>query len=195
MNKLIITTNLSPGKIFQLVQGDITAESTDAIVNAANENLIHGAGVAGAISLRGGPEIQTESNAWVREHGPVSHAEPAWTTGGKLPCRYVIHAVGPEWRNPQSAKEIEITDGNLDSAVRGSLHLADELELESISFPAISTGIFGFPKERAAKVIINSITNYFQNTSNSKIKTVRLVLYDSPTLSAFQKAWHDYFHA
>ena len=195
MNNLIIKTNLSPGITLQLVQGNITSETTAAIVNAANGNLFNGAGVAGAISVRGGPEIQTESNAWVRKHGPVSHAQPAWTSGGKLPCKYVIHAVGPVWRNPQSAKEIEITDGNLDAAVCGSLKLADELGLESISFPAISTGIFGFPKERAAKVIINSISSYFQNTSDSKIKTIRLVLYDSPTLSTFQKAWHDYFHA
>lgn len=77
----------------------------------------------------------------------------------------------------------------------GSLRVADELRLESISFPAISTGIFGFPKERAAKVIIKAICNYFEVTSNSGIKTVRLVLYDNSSLSAFQKAWHDHFHA
>jgi O-acetyl-ADP-ribose deacetylase len=195
VNNLIIKTNLSPGITLQLVQGDITAETTAAIVNAANENLIHGAGVAGAISRGGGPDIQIESNAWVRKHGPVNPAEPAWTTGGKLPCQYVIHAVGPAWREPRNADEGEKEDGDLEAAVRGSLHLADHLGLESISFPAISTGIFGFPKERAAKVTIDSISRYFQNTSNSKIKTVRLVLYDSPTLSAFQKAWHDHFHA
>jgi O-acetyl-ADP-ribose deacetylase (regulator of RNase III) len=185
----IISVILSTRTTFQLVQGDITAETTDAIVNAANEYLIHGAGVAGAISRGGGPKIQTESSAWVRKYGPVSHAKPAWTTGGKLLCRYVIHAVGPFWG--EGGNE----DDKLEAAITGSLRLADELGLESISIPAISTGIFGFPKERAADIIIRTIRRYFKTKSNSGIKTVRLVLYDSPTLSAFHKAWHDHFHA
>ena len=84
-------------RTLRLVQGDITERDTDAIVNAANSFLQHGGGVAGAISRRGGLVIQRESDAWVSEHGPVSHAEPAVTWGGSLPCRYVIHAVGPVW--------------------------------------------------------------------------------------------------
>ena len=188
MNAPLITTELSPGATLQLVQGDITEETSDAIVNAANENLIHGAGVAGAISRGGGPEIQNESNAWVQKHGPVGHAEPAWTTGGKLPCRYIIHAVGPVWGEGDE-------DGKLTVAIGGSLRVADELELESISFPAIATGIFGFPKERAAGIIIMTVESYFKTKANSGIKTVRLVLNDGPSLSAFQKAWHDHFHA
>ncbi|MGA2503614.1 MAG: macro domain-containing protein [Anaerolineales bacterium] len=195
MNGPLISTTISNGTILQLIQGDITAETTDAIVNAANENLIHGAGVAGAISRGGGPQIQIESDAWVRKNGPVNHDSPAWTTGGKLPCRYVIHAVGPVWRDPRGTEQGEQEDSKLEAAVSGSLRVADELRLESISFPAISTGIFGFPKERAAKVIIKAICNYFEVTSNSGIKTVRLVLYDNSSLSAFQKAWHDHFHA
>jgi O-acetyl-ADP-ribose deacetylase (regulator of RNase III) len=170
-------------------------ETTEAIVNAANENLSHGAGVAGAISRAGGPQIQAESDAWVRKHGPVKHADPAWTTGGKLPCRFVIHAVGPVWKGSQNAETEEAEDSELEAAVKGSLRLADELGLESISLPAISTGIFGFPKERAANIIIKTICNYFEITSNSVIKIVRLVLFDTPTLPAFQKAWNDHFHA
>jgi O-acetyl-ADP-ribose deacetylase len=195
VNNPLISTSLSSGAVLQLVQGDITAETTNAIVNAANEYLIHGAGVAGAISRGGGPEIQTESNAWVQKNGPVSHSEPAWTTGGKLPCKYVIHAVGPLWRDSQREGESGKGDAKLEAAVRGCLRVADELGLESISIPAISTGIFGFPKERAADIIIITIQDYFKAKSKSGIKTVRLVLYDSPTLSTFQKAWHDHFHA
>jgi O-acetyl-ADP-ribose deacetylase (regulator of RNase III) len=195
VNSVAITTDLPSGTSLQLVRGNITDETTDAIVNAANENLVHGAGVAGAISRAGGSEIQIESAAWVREHGPVSHAEPAWTTGGKLPCRFVIHAVGPVWRETYSAEERENQDSNLEEAVHGSLRVADELGLESVSFPAISTGIFGFPKDRAAKSILNAVCRYFEKTPRSKVKTVRLVMYDSPTLSAFQKAWHDHFNA
>ena len=84
-------------QILQIVRGDITEETTDAIVNAANEHLQHGAGVAGAILRRGGASIQQESDAWVSRHGRVSHSQPAWTSGGKLAAKYVIHAVGPVW--------------------------------------------------------------------------------------------------
>ena len=184
MNTILNETALPSGSNLQLVQGDITAETTDAIVNAANEHLQHGAGVAGAISRRGGPDIQTESDAWVRTYGPVSHAEPAWTSGGTLPCRYVIHAVGPVWGDGNE-------DAKLGAAVTGSLRVADELGLESISLPAISTGIFGFPKERAATVILAAIRGYFSG-SLSSLKLVRLVLYDETTVDVFLKIWKDY---
>jgi O-acetyl-ADP-ribose deacetylase (regulator of RNase III) len=195
VNNPVISTTISDRTTLQLAQGDITAETSDAIVNAANENLRHGAGVAGAISRNGGPEIQTESDAWVRAHGLVRHAEPAWTTGGRLPCRYVIHAVGPVWNGSKGESGVGIEDAQLDAAVRGSLRVADGLGLKSISFPAISTGVFGFPIERAADIILKAIRTYFETKSLSGIKTVRMVLYNRPSLSAFQKAWHDHFHA
>jgi O-acetyl-ADP-ribose deacetylase len=195
VNNPVISTTISARTTLQLVQGDITAETSDAIVNAANENLIHGAGVAGAISRIGGPEIQTESDAWVRAHGPVRHAEPAWTTGGRLPCRYVIHAVGPVWNGSKGESRGGIEDAQLDAAVMGSLRVADGLGLKSISLPAISTGVFGFPIERAADIILKAIRTYFETKSLSGIKTVRMVLYNSSSLSAFQKVWHDHFHA
>jgi O-acetyl-ADP-ribose deacetylase (regulator of RNase III) len=188
VNTLLIERKLSSGITLQLVQGDITAETTEAIVNAANKNLMHGSGVAGAISRRGGPDIQIESDAWVWKHGPVSHDEPAWTSGGKLPCRYVIHAVGPVWGAGNE-------DAKLDAAVTGCLRVADELGLGSISLPAISTGIFGFPKERAARIIYGAIARYFEKKSNSGIKTVRLIIHDPVTVGDFQKAWHDHFNA
>ena len=190
MNSLLIESALPSGPTLQLVQGDITTETTEAIVNAANEYLNHGAGVAGAISRGGGPNIQDESDAWVRKHGLVSHGKPAWTSGGRLPCRYVIHAVGPIWGDPGDDE-----DAKLEAAVIGSLCVADELRLSSISLPAISTGIFGFPKERAAGIMIKAIEGYFDAKSISGIKIVRLVLFDAPTLTAFQEAWHDHFIA
>jgi O-acetyl-ADP-ribose deacetylase (regulator of RNase III) len=97
MNQVLRARTLGDGCIFQIVQGDITKEEVDAIVNAANAHLQHGGGVAGVISRVGGPEIQQESDEWVRLHGPVNHSEPGYTGGGKLPCRYVIHALGPVW--------------------------------------------------------------------------------------------------
>jgi O-acetyl-ADP-ribose deacetylase (regulator of RNase III) len=166
----------------QLVQGDLTTEAVDAIVNAANRHLQHGGGVAGMIVRRGGRQIQADSDAWVREHGPVSHAEPAYTGAGNLPCRYVIHAVGPVWGEGSE-------DNKLAAAVTGSLALADRLELRSIAFPAISTGIFGFPKERAAEVIFSTIAAYFSQPPASGLQLVRLTLFDQPTIDAFVKVW------
>jgi len=181
MNTVMEQRDLPSAQSIQLVRGDLTAESTAAIVNAANPELAHGAGVAAAISWAGGPAIQRESTAWVREHGPVTHDRPAWTSGGSLPARYVIHAVGPVWGSGDE-------DARLAAAVRGSLRVADELGLSSIAFPAISTGIFGFPKERAGTVMLNAIRDYFAN-SVSIIRVVRVVLFDEATIEAFTVAW------
>jgi O-acetyl-ADP-ribose deacetylase len=181
VNKVLAERVLPTGQTIQIVQGDLTEESTDAIVNAANEHLKHGAGVAGAILRRGGRVIQQESDDWVRDHGPVSHAHPAWTSGGLLPAKYVIHAVGPVWGDGDE-------DARLSAAVRGSLELADKLQCTSIALPAISTGIFGFPKDRAAGVIQGTLDDYFSRT-DSRIVLVRLVLFDEPTITAFTKTW------
>jgi len=181
MSTVLKEQTLSTGQTLQIVQGDITTEDVDAIVNAANKHLQHGGGVAWAISKRGGPAIQQESNEWVRTKGTVSHAHPAWTSGGLLPARYVIHAVGPVWGEGDE-------DAKLSSAVSGSLRLADELGLKSIAFPAISTGIFGFPKERAAKVILETIETYFEENTSSEIDNVMLVLFDQSTVDAFLQA-------
>ncbi len=170
------------GQRLQIIQGDITQQEVDAIVNAANAQLQHGGGVAGVIARRGGRVIQVESNQWVRQHGPVGHAEPAFTTGGDLPCRYVIHAVGPVWGEGDE-------DAKLAAAVKGSLRRADELTLESIALPAISTGIFGFPKERAAQIILKAIESYFIDHQDSRLSQVKIVLFDQPTLDAFIQVW------
>lgn len=181
MNKVLVERVLPSGQAIQIVQGDITAETTNAIVNAANEHLRHGAGVAGAIVRRGGQVIQQESDEWIRGHGPVSHSRPAWTSGGRLPAKYVIHAVGPIWGDGDE-------DAKLTEAIHGSLEAADELKCSSIAFPAISTGIFGFPKERAARVIFKAIERYFAQ-NKSQLKLVRLVLFDESTISAFLETW------
>lgn len=181
MNKVLKEITFPTGQVLQILQGDITTEEVDAIVNAANENLKHGGGVARAISLRGGPDIQKESDAWVRAKGPVSHAHPAWTSGGLLPTEYVIHTVGPVWGAGDE-------DFKLSAAVIGCLRVADELGVESIALPAISTGIFGFPKERAAEVILQSIETYFQENASSGILLIKLVLFDQSTAEAFLQA-------
>jgi O-acetyl-ADP-ribose deacetylase (regulator of RNase III) len=97
MSQVLSESTFPSGQRLQLVQGDLTTEPVDAIVNAANHHLQHGGGLAGAIVRRGGEAIQAESDTWVSKHGLVTNAEPAYTRAGKLPCRYVIHAVGPVW--------------------------------------------------------------------------------------------------
>ena len=192
MNKVLVDRTLPTGQIIQIVQGDITIETTDAIVNAANEHLQHGGGVAWAIVRRGGEIIQQESDAWIRKHGPVTHSHPAWTSGGLLPAKFVIHAVGPVWGDTHDAGAGVNEDEKLSAAVNGSLEVADELNLSSISLPAISTGIFGFPKDRAAGVIFSTIKNYFLH-HKSGIKLVRLVLFDDTTIRAFISSWTEQF--
>jgi O-acetyl-ADP-ribose deacetylase (regulator of RNase III) len=170
------------GQRLEISQGDITQEKVDAIVNAANAHLRHGGGVAAVIVRRGGQVIQQESNAWVRQHGLVPHDQPAYTSAGKLPCRYVIHTVGPVWGEGDE-------DSKLEAAITGSLTLAEKLKLTSIAFPAISTGIFGFPKDRAAQIFYAAIRSYFEDHPISSLHTVRLTLYDQTTVDAFLQTW------
>src|SRR3972149_3751258 len=129
MNSVLVERVLSTGQTLQIVQGDITIDEVDAIVNAANEHLQHGGGVAWAVVKRGGNVIQKESDEWIRKNGRVSHSHPAWTSGGRLPAKYVIHAVGPVWGEGGE-------DSKLADAVRGSLTVADELNCSSIALPA-----------------------------------------------------------
>ena len=165
MNQIIREQNLESGQRFQLVRGDITREKVDAIVNAANAYLQHGGGVAGAIALKGGSQIQVESDDWVRKNGLVKPESPAYTSGGSLLCRYVIHAVGPVWGEGDE-------DHQLRAAITGGLKLGDRLDLTSISFPAISTGVFGFPIARG-QFKSYSIPGLFKQL---KIFAVKLVI-------------------
>ena len=167
--------------------GDITLEKVDAIVNAANSHLVHGGGVAGAIVRVGGNIIQDESDTWVKEHGPISNAKPAYTTGGRLQCRFVIHAVGPVWGEGDE-------DRRLTESIQGSLDLAEQLNLHSISFPAISTGIFGFPRERAATVILDAFKNFFEMHQSTSLNAIRIVLFDETSLHTFMKAANSIFN-
>jgi O-acetyl-ADP-ribose deacetylase (regulator of RNase III) len=184
MNIVLAQQTFPTGQMLQLVQGDITSEQVDAIVNAANSYLRHGGGVAGVISRRGGSVIQQESDAWIAKNGPVTHADPAYTSAGDLPSRYVIHAVGPVWGEGDE-------DNKLAAAVTGSLRLAGSLGLASIAFPAISTGIFGFPKERAAGIIFAAIERYAAENPGSSVKLVRLTLFDQPAITAFRNVWRE----
>jgi len=187
MNKVIREIDFKSGKIMQIISGDITQENVDAIVNAANAYLQHGGGVARVISLNGGSQIQIESDSWIEKSGPVSHESPAYTSGGALPCKYVIHAVGPVWGEGDEDKK-------LTAAISGSLNLSDQLGLTSISFPAISTGIFGFPKERAAKIILKELEKYFEEHPGTSLELIRLVLFDEDSVAVFLDIYDSFIH-
>jgi O-acetyl-ADP-ribose deacetylase (regulator of RNase III) len=128
----------------KVIQGDITEVEADVIVNAANSYLQHGGGVALAISRKGGPTIQRESDEYVRKHGPIPTGGVAVTSAGKLRARYVIHAVGPKFGMEGDEK--------LEEAVRNSILKAVELGARSVALPAISTGIYGYPYSRCAQI-------------------------------------------
>jgi O-acetyl-ADP-ribose deacetylase (regulator of RNase III) len=181
MNRILLSHTFPSGLNVYLVQGDITDESVDAIVNAANSRLAHGGGVAGAIARKGGSAIQAESDAWVRAHGPVSYERPAVTGAGNLPCKAVIHAVGPVWGAGDE-------DAKLRAAILGALGAAVERGCSSASLPAISTGIFGFPKERAARVIWQAIADFADGAATS-LREIRVTILDDPTVAAFREAF------
>jgi O-acetyl-ADP-ribose deacetylase (regulator of RNase III) len=163
----------------ELVQGDITEMDVDAIVNAANERLVHGGGVAGVISRKGGPAIQSESDAWVHQHGRVHTGSAAITSGGRLKARQVIHAVGPVYDGTPRSADL------LASAVRAALHMADEHGLKSIALPAISTGIFGYPMDEAARVMLEAAIAYLRGETG--LERVVFCLYGQAAFDVFSR--------
>ncbi|MGA2138282.1 MAG: macro domain-containing protein [Verrucomicrobiia bacterium] len=167
----------------EIVQGDITALRVDAIVNAANGYLKHGGGVAAAISRKGGPSIQQESDAIIKRRGPLETGDAVITSGGKLPARFVIHTVGPVWNEHSPAE----ADRLLCKAMQNSLALAEEQRLKSIAFPAISTGIYGFPIDRAAPLMLAEAANHLGGRTG--LERVLFCLYDQPGYQVFESAF------
>lgn len=181
MNTIVREVKLPSGQTIRILRGDITAEQVDAIVNAANSHLKHGGGVAGAIVRKGGEVIQKESDEWVRQHGSVPVGQVAITSAGNLPAKAVIHAVGPVWEEHTP----EMADKLLKSAVWNSLMMAHDKGFESIALPAISSGIFGFPKERCASILLETAKEFCERNPDSTLKDIRFVLFDEPTFRAF----------
>jgi O-acetyl-ADP-ribose deacetylase (regulator of RNase III) len=161
------------GITLRLVEGDITDLDVDAVVNAANQHLQLGTGVAGAIRARGGPAIQEECN----RIGFCPVGEAVITTGGKLLAEYVIHAVGPHGSDADA-------DDLLASATHSSLALADRHNLRSIAFPALSTGVFGFPMEDCAEIMIGTVIEYLEN-AETHLETVIICLYGDDAFEVF----------
>ena len=161
-----------------LIQGDITQQATDAIVNAANSGLMGGGGVDGAIHRVGGSAILEECRRIRDRIGRLPAGQAVITTGGMLKAKYVIHTVGPVWRGGMSG-EAE----TLASAHRESLKLAAEKGLKSISFPAISTGAYGYPMESAARIALETAISFAED--NTTLKEIAFVLYDDYSFKVY----------
>jgi putative ATPase len=164
--------------MIEVVAGDLTAQPVDAIVNAANEELAHGGGVAAAIVRAGGRVIQDESDRWVATNGSVGPGDAAVTSGGDLPARYVIHVVGPRYRKGKDNK------GLLARAVTAALDKGKELGIASIAFPAISAGIFGYPRREACGVIVETIRRW--TNDHEGYQRILLVGFDEEAAEDFR---------
>jgi O-acetyl-ADP-ribose deacetylase len=164
-----------------IIQGDITRQATDAIVNAANSTLMGGGGVDGAIHHAGGPAILEECQQIVASHGRLPTGEAVITTAGNMPAKHVIHTVGPVWHGGGRGE-----GGLLASAYRNSLALAAAERLASVSFPSISTGAYGYPVDEAARIALKEVVAFLGK--ETPVKKVVFVLFDSHTYDAYTAA-------
>jgi len=174
--EVLATLDIGSRRI-EAVLADLTDEQVDAVVNAANSQLAHGGGLAAAIVRRGGQIIQSESD----KVAPVPVGGAAVTTAGALPSTWVIHAVGPRWG--EGAEE-----SKLRSAVSSSLDRADECGAKSIALPAISTGIFGYPKGQGTRVIVDELLAWLERHPEAPLELIRLAAFDRTTAELFAAA-------
>jgi O-acetyl-ADP-ribose deacetylase (regulator of RNase III) len=169
------------GRVLVVVSGDLTTMAVDALVNAANEHLAHGGGLAAALARAGGPELDADSRRWIAEHGALAPGSAAVTTAGRMPATWVIHVVGPRYRPGQDNAAL------LGQAARAVLDTADELGAASVAMPAISAGIFGYPRREATAVIAREAAAWLAAEPKSLVQ-VRLVGYDDATAEDFAAA-------
>jgi O-acetyl-ADP-ribose deacetylase (regulator of RNase III) len=181
MEKQVTEVKINQARL-SIIQGDITRQATDAIVNAANSSLMGGGGVDGAIHRAGGPAILEECKQIVSRQGRLPTGKAVITSGGNLKARFVIHTVGPVWHGGNQG-EPEL----LASAYKESLKVAAENNLKSISFPSISTGAYGYPLDEAAEIAIKTVTTFLKEQSTS-VKEVVFVLFNSDALASYSAA-------
>ncbi|MBP7865502.1 MAG: O-acetyl-ADP-ribose deacetylase [Acidobacteria bacterium] len=176
-----LTATIEPGCRIELAEGDITLQDTDAVVNAANSSLTGGGGVDGAIHAAGGPAILEDCRRVVARLGRLPAGQAAITTGGRLKARHVIHTVGPVWRGGAHGEPEALA-----SCYRESLKTALDHNLSSVAFPSVSTGIYGYPVEKAAAVALQTVRDFL--LAHGAPPLVRFVLYDPHTFRAYAAA-------
>ncbi|WP_329402415.1 O-acetyl-ADP-ribose deacetylase [Streptomyces melanogenes] len=177
-----MTGGAGPGPEIVLVRGDITEQSVDAVVNAANSSLLGGGGVDGAIHRRGGPEILADCRRLRASHygKGLPTGQAVATTAGRLPARWVIHTVGPVWQRDEDRSAL------LASCYRESLRVAGELGARTVAFPAISTGIYGWPLDDGARIAVRTVRE--AAPAAGSVEEVRFVLFDETAYRAFEEA-------
>lgn len=173
---------------------DLTRHKADAVVNAANEDLRHIGGLALALSKAGGPAIQRESSELIKENGKFPTGSAVCTSAGYLPCKIIIHAVGPEVSHNPSQSEINKASDSLTNAIIKILKITDEKKLDSVAIPAVSSGIFNFPRALCADIIVETVMTFSkQRKQGSKALEVRLVNNDDPTVKEMERACYKFF--
>jgi len=169
--------------------GDLTTETVDAIVNAANDSLIHASGLAGAIVKKGGDIIKDESKKYVKEHGRLEEGQVATTSAGKLPCKHVIHCVGPMWHDGKQGEPLL-----LEMSMGSVLDESTRLKITSVAVPALSSGIFGFPKNSCAHILWETTTTWLkEHEGKTTLKQIYFTNFDKETVTYFEKEYDNIF--
>jgi len=193
-SEIVMNLKIRNDASLEIRHGDLTVERTDAIVNAANKRLQHAGALAGAIVRKGGQVIQVESNQWLEKNGQddpsggdfkiLPQSGVCCTSAGNLPCKYVIHAVGPSWSDSESAARIALLTRTVQNCLSEAHKLGD---ITSIAIPAISTGAFGFPKKKCAEIMIRVAFEFLNKNPDSKLKLICLTNFDRLTVDVFKK--------
>lgn len=182
MHAFVVRLSFAGGKILDFAgPADITKETTEAIVNAANSSLLGGGGVDGAIHRAGGPSILAECRTIVSKIGRLPAGKAVLTTGGRLPAKYVIHTVGPVYERGDRGEPVTLA-----SCYRESMQIADDHAIASIAFPSISTGAFGYPVHDAALIAVEAVARALESTTH--LKHARFALFDAGTIRAYTAA-------
>lgn len=183
-----VQIDLASGKVLDFLKGDITRQSTDAIVNAANSSLLGGGGVDGAIHSAGGPQILEECRRWVGQHGALPTGEVMHTAAGRMNVRYVLHTVGPVWHQGTRGEPQLLA-----SCYSKSIRLADQLNLRSVAFPSISTGVYGYPIAQAAPLAVATAASELLQATHFLL--VRFVLFSESDFLTYTSAARDWLKA
>jgi len=178
--RVVAREGYGEGRAFEVVIGDLLSEPVDAIVNAANGQLAHGGGVAAAIARAAGPALEEEGERIVATHGPVKIGEAVVTTGGRLPFKGVIHAVGPRWGAGNE-------EADLVRALGSAFRSAHERGWGSVSFPAVSSGIFAVPLDVCARAYVRAVRELMDAQPQTSLRTVRLCLLEGPLVALVQQ--------
>jgi O-acetyl-ADP-ribose deacetylase (regulator of RNase III) len=179
MSQVIATLTLQGGR-FEVALADLLAEKTDAIVNAANGQLAHGGGVAAAIARAAGPELTREGDRLVRAQGPVPTGSAVATSAGRLPFKAVIHAVGP--RQGEGDEERRLAD-----ALVSAFRIADDRGYRSLSFPAVSSGIFSVPAQACARAYVAAVRRFFEERPAASLALIRICVFEGPVAEELRR--------